>query len=169
MELKRINLSTGVITPDAPPFATGIMTLPLETWADLTDRGYPGVGYWPVVTIPPGFDPATQALGAEILTVDAAQQRVVRSFEVVAAPPPPVPQKVTRMQARIVLRRRGLFGAVEAYLNANKDTDPEAWEAWNNANDVYRYSALVVHLAALLGLTSDHMDDMFIEAETIEV
>lgn len=80
MELARIDLQQMIVVPDGAPGAAVVQrVLPPDTWADLTDRGYPRVGYWPIVDVVPTYNPLTQELGAPVVTVDEAQKRVTRT------------------------------------------------------------------------------------------
>jgi len=97
MELARIDLEQMAIVHDAAPFAATVQqVLPEDTWADLTDRGYPGIGYWPIVDVPATFNPLTQELGAPALTLDQAGKRVTRTPAVVDLPT----QQAAQNQAR---------------------------------------------------------------------
>lgn len=84
MELARINLTTNTIEADAEPFAQNVMKLPPDTWANLTERGYPNVGYLPVVDEPVQIDPMTQREGDKTLTIEGDQ--VVRKSAVIDLP-----------------------------------------------------------------------------------
>lgn len=81
MELARINLNTNTVEADDVPFVRGVLTLPQDTWADLTDRGYPGIGYWPVIDQDPIYNQKMQSLGEAIMVVGEGQ--VVRTREVI--------------------------------------------------------------------------------------
>lgn len=83
----------------------------------------------------------------------------------VAAPPEPVPEMVTNFQARAALRRAGLLETVHAAVQA---AGGEAWDAWEYANHLYRNGALVVGMAAALGLTEEQIDNLFRTAANIE-
>ncbi len=75
-----------IVSPEAPSLAN-ILTLGLSTddLADLTDRGYPGVGCWPVVDLPPpSIDPLTHRLADRTYTVDVPARQVVGAHSVVA-------------------------------------------------------------------------------------
>lgn len=83
-ELVRVDLKSRTIVPDDVPWVAGVLTLPEDTWADLTDRGYPGVGYWKVVETITAYDPATEILVNPVLTV--GDGIVLRTFSVVTKP-----------------------------------------------------------------------------------
>ena len=100
MELKRIDLTALAVVPDEAPFAHGIASLPPETWADLSERGYPGIGYWPVADEGVPYDPKTHRLGAEVPAVDAARQCVVRKRELVKLTPDELATAAAARQAQ---------------------------------------------------------------------
>lgn len=78
-----------------------------------------------------------------------------------------VPAQVGLWQARAVLRKHGLFDAIDAYVGADQATYPELWEAWNMGNALYRSGSFVASLGPVFGLTSTQIDAMFIEANAI--
>lgn len=112
--LLRIDLAALTVVPDAPPFAHGIQSLPPETWADLTERGYPGIGYWPVIDQSAEYDQATHRLGDVVLTVDAAGQRVLRSREVVPLTP-------DEFDAAAASRQQALMAAISRRVQQRLD------------------------------------------------
>lgn len=85
------------------------------------------------------------------------------------APEPPVvvPQVVSRFQARAVLHLAGLLEQVELIM-ADPETDMLAKLAWQDAQEFRRDSPTLLALSATLGLTDAQLDDLFIQAATIE-
>lgn len=81
------------------------------------------------------------------------------------APPVQVPQVVTRFQALAALDDAGLTTTIETYM-ANTAT-LRTRRAWQEAQTFERNSATVLSLAALLGLTSNQLDALFIAAKDI--
>ena len=79
---------------------------------------------------------------------------------------PVVPQKVTRFQAKAALLGAGLLAQVEAYM-ALPDTPLVTKLAWTETQDFERGSPTVAGLSALLGLTSEQVDALFITASGI--
>jgi hypothetical protein len=73
-------------------------------------------------------------------------------------PPPPVPQRVTRAQAKIALLDAGLLDRVETAVKANSRrvqlwfADAQAWE---------RENPHINALGAALGLSAAQIDDLF--------
>lgn len=83
-------------------------------------------------------------------------------------PPPPVPAEVPMYKARKVLIIHGLMDTV---ANALASMAGEAGELarvdWEYAPNLVRDSALVENLASAIGLTSDQVDALVIEAATL--
>lgn len=77
-----------------------------------------------------------------------------------------VPREVTMRQAREALIDAGLIDAVEAAINALPDgaAKAKARNAWEKSQTVQRHFGLVAQLAPVLGLTSQQLDDLFIQA-----
>lgn len=78
----------------------------------------------------------------------------------------PVPQTVTRFQALAALHLAGYLPAVEAIMAA-PETPILAKLAWDNALSFERSSPTLASLAAVLGLTSQDLDDLFTAAAGI--
>jgi hypothetical protein len=84
----------------------------------------------------------------------------------VAEPEPePVPQVVSRMQARIALHNAGLLTSVEAAVSA---ADPFVQIAWADAQEFRRNSQTITTLAAALSMSDEQLDDLFRAAALIE-
>lgn len=82
------------------------------------------------------------------------------------APPPPIPQSVTRFQALAVLAAGGYLDTVRTYINT---LDPNNVQrlAFENATDWERTSPTVNALAQMLGLSDAQVDDLFIAAAQV--
>lgn len=76
----------------------------------------------------------------------------------------PVPQVVSRFQARAALHLAGLLEAAEA---AVASAGPMAQIAWADAQEFRRDSPTIAALAASIGLTEAQIDDLFREAAQI--
>jgi hypothetical protein len=63
-------------------------------------------------------------------------------------------------RARGYLKRQGLFAAIDAQIEAEKDTKPGIWEAWNHGYIIERNSRLVKRL----NLTAAQIDAIFVAA-----
>lgn len=82
--------------------------------------------------------------------------------EIAALPgpqPAPVPQIVSRFQAKEALRQAGLLATADAIVAASNN--PTLQNAWANANTFERKSPGINALAPALGLDSDGLDDLF--------
>lgn len=169
MELVRIDLATHRMVEDQAPFAHVIAgILPPETWPDLTDRGYPGVGYWPVVQVQPEYEPATHTLGAESLNVDMAGLRVVRTWAVVAKPRV-VPQRVSMRSGRRVMILAGLLEPVKLFLvNMAGIAGELARNEFEYALTIARTDPLVLQILPMLGKSEAQIDQLFIDADELD-
>lgn len=82
-------------------------------------------------------------------------------------PTPSVPQTVTRFQALAALHLAGYLPAVEAIMAA-PETPILDKLAFQNALSFERLSPTLARLAAVLGLTSQDLDNLFTTAAGIE-
>ena len=78
-----------------------------------------------------------------------------------------IPQEVTRFQARAALYQSGLFEAVEAEI-AKPETDIMLKLAWQDALTFKRNSSFVTGMAAILELSEEQLDQLFVLAAGIE-
>ena len=72
----------------------------------------------------------------------------------------------SRLQAMLALMQSGLLDAAEQQFAAATPTQQLAWQ---NAQDFYRISPMLVSMGAALGLTDTQLDDLFIAAMAIQV
>lgn len=82
------------------------------------------------------------------------------------APPPPIPQSVTRFQALAVLAAGGYLDTVRTYINTLDQNNVQRL-AWENATDWERSSPTLNALAAMLGLSDTEVDDLFVAASQV--
>jgi len=82
-------------------------------------------------------------------------------------PPAPIPQTVSRFQARAALHLTGMLTAVEAIM-LDPNTDMLAKLAWQDAQEFKRTSPTVLTMSQIIGLTDEQLDDLFILAATID-
>lgn len=80
--------------------------------------------------------------------------------------PEPVPQQVTRRQALTVIKQMGLVPQIEAALDAITDTNQKiaAETYWQESLHFERDNELLISLAEGIGLTSEPLDNLFIQA-----
>lgn len=82
--------------------------------------------------------------------------------------PVPVPQSVTMRQARLALLQAGLLSNVDAAIATLPSPQKEAATIeWEYSQTVERHRPFVLTLGAALGLTSEQLDDLFIQAATL--
>jgi Spy/CpxP family protein refolding chaperone len=80
----------------------------------------------------------------------------------------PIPPKRTEVKiksaplwrARVFLKKQGLFAAIDAGIEAEKNAKPGIWEAWNHGAVIERNSRLMKRL----NLTAAQVDAMFVAA-----
>lgn len=86
-------------------------------------------------------------------------------------PPPPaplVPQEVTMRQARLALLENGLLANVQTAINSLPEPDrTKAQIEWDYSNALQRSNAFVATLGSALGLSSQDLDDLFIQASAL--
>lgn len=86
--------------------------------------------------------------------------------EFLEEPTAPVPESVSRFQARAALFTTGYLEGVEQYMQA-QETPMLSKLAWQDAQEFRRDSALVSNMGAMLGLSANQIDDLFRLASTI--
>lgn len=81
---------------------------------------------------------------------------------------PVVPKSVTARQARLALLGVGLLQTVNMFLENMSGIEGESARIeWEYASEIQRHSPLVDTLGPALGLTSQQIDQLFIEAEKL--
>jgi hypothetical protein len=85
----------------------------------------------------------------------------------VATEPGPVPQFVTRKQARKALIHAGFFDAVQPAIDAIEDPIERALmqTEWDDSEIYERHDPALLALAEILDLDSDQVDALFIQAK----
>ena len=148
------------------PVVTGLDPLVLNDDGDLV----PNPAHAPPAG-PYAYDP-----GPGLLAVDVTDQPLVSAGATWTEsagfvmpppeppPPPAVPDRVTLAQARVALRRAGLFDRADS---AVRSLGGEALDAWEYSNDVSRVSPLVSAMAGALDLSPDEIDTLFLAAGQI--
>lgn len=82
-------------------------------------------------------------------------------------PLPPVPESVSRFQARAALFQAGLLETVEMMMKMDS-TPMLAKLAWQDAQEFARDSSTVIMMGQALGLTSEQVDNLFRDAVKIK-
>ena len=80
--------------------------------------------------------------------------------------PVPVPQIISRFQAKAVLLQMELLDDVETLIAS---ASPIVKLAWENAIEFNRQSPSLLAMASALGLSSEQLDALFIEASKVVV
>lgn len=86
-----------------------------------------------------------------------------------ATVPPPVPQSVTRRQAKQALILAGLIDHVQPAIDAITDPTHRALmqAEWDDSQDFYRSRPAVAQIGAAIGLDAAGIDNLFIQAATL--
>lgn len=80
----------------------------------------------------------------------------------------PVPQSVTRRQARLALLAAGILPAVETAIDGMDEPARTAAKIeWEDATEIRRDHALIANLAVELKLSDAQLDELFIAASEI--
>jgi hypothetical protein len=82
-------------------------------------------------------------------------------------PPTLIPSQVPMWAVRTVLQNDGLFDQAQAAITAS--TDNALKNVWEYGNFADRNSKAIASLAATLNLTDAQVDQMFIDANSLEV
>jgi len=79
-----------------------------------------------------------------------------------------VPSEVTMRQARLALLENGLLANVQPAINSLPEPDKtKAQIEWEYSNALQRSNPFVDVLGAALGLSSQDLDDLFIQASAL--
>ena len=109
-----------------------------------------------VNTPQPSFDPTTQSCTWENCTW------VVKDI------PIQVPEIIPNWSLRAQLQIMGLFDSVQTMVdNLTGNQKIIAVQQWEYGNQVERYHPLVIQIATELGLTSQQIDQIFIDANNL--
>lgn len=103
----------------------------------------------------------------EVKTIQLTQEEIETILNNQPTPVVVIPQEVTRYQARAALYQSGLLEAVEVEI-AKPETDMMLKLAWQDALTFKRNSSFVTGMAAILELSEEQLDQLFILAEGIE-
>lgn len=78
---------------------------------------------------------------------------------------PPVPDEVSRFQAKAALATAGLLASVETAVAASADAFLQL--AWSEALVFKRNSPAIAAIASVIGMTDAEIDALFIQAKEI--
>lgn len=83
-------------------------------------------------------------------------------------PQPFVPDRVTMRQARLALHIAGILPQVQPAIDALPEPDKTVAQIeWDYSSEVFRNREFVNMLGGQLGLTSEQIDQLFIQAATL--
>lgn len=164
-------------TPSREPIPSFLIGLAPESLADLswTDPalGVSDCAWWPEVDQSPALG-EYERYGAETLTIDSANQRVIvtravvpwTAEEIEADRKSKVPQSITRAQAKLALLGAGLLAQVQPTIDAIPDPVQRqaAQIEWDDRLTFDRDNPTLAALAAGLGLTEMQLDELFVTA-----
>lgn len=107
------------------------------------------------------FDPAIAPVSEEQIATELA--RLTAEYEHALA----VPQEVTMRQARLALAAAGKLADVATAIDGLSEPDKTAANiTWEYSQTVERKNPFVLTLGAALGLDSDALDALFVDAAT---
>jgi hypothetical protein len=93
---------------------------------------------------------------------NATEQEIAESIE--------IPQEVQLWRVRTILKLSGLESNIETALNGlDEPMKTGALYVWNYGTTIERQSATVQLLQYILGLTDTQVDDIFIQANAIQI
>ncbi len=102
-----------------------------------------------------------------VLRTDGAEMNAAEYADWIASgntPKPFVPASITPRQARLVLLGAGLLDQVDEIIAG---ADRATRITWNDASEIRRDFPLIASLGSALGLTSEQIDAMFINASQL--
>jgi hypothetical protein len=126
--------------------------------SDLSEFGYPMLE---TVVQPDPIDAEHRVIAGPDEEHEPGQWRQTWVQEPI--PPTPIPEQVTRLQARLALIEAGLWDAVTAYFNDPART-PVDLAFWEDAQTWRRDDPVIAAAGAALGLTAEQIDALFTDA-----
>jgi hypothetical protein len=117
-----------------------------------------------------GDDPITCVSAYKAQNPEWADVQPEQYEEVPEVPAPSIPEQVTLWQLRGVLAAMGLEDTITTVVNSMPDSNEKkiALRAWEYANNIRRQSPTVNSIKAILNLTDEQTDQIFIQAEQID-
>ena len=144
-----VNAPTGVQEVIEVGEGGGYFDIARVVWDERTDGPLPSI-----------------TLGGMVRSGSNLSYSQTRMDEHIAATKPPIPQEVTRRQARQALLLSGLLGSVQAAIDGIADPIQRglAKIEWDDSQAFERNRPLLIALATALGLDSAELDQLFITA-----
>lgn len=123
---------------------------------------HPVYGWIPFTASPDDTEPLGKELYAKAIAGDYGD---IQPYVEPEPLPPVIPSVVTMRQARLALLQAGLLPLVETAIASMES--PAAQIEWDYSQEVNREQPLVKQLAEALNLTSDQLDNLFLEASKL--
>lgn len=123
---------------------------------------HPVYGWIPFTASPDDTEPLGKELYAKAIAGDYGD---IQPYVEPEPLPPVIPSVVTMRQARLALLQAGLLSLVESAIASMES--PAAQIEWDYSQEVNREQPLVKQLAEALNLTSDQLDNLFLEASKL--
>jgi hypothetical protein len=102
---------------------------------------------------------APQVVEGKFYKLENKQWVELNEYPTLPEPPVQIPQTLTPRQARLILLKYNLLDDIEALLTTDKAL--QIW--WEYSLDVDRNNEYLLQASEALGLSSEQLDDMFIE------
>lgn len=104
--------------------------------------------------------------GVEVEMSEEEAAAIQAEWSAADSAPPPIPQSVTRRQARQALLLAGLLDNVQPALDAIPDATQRRLMQieWDDSQEFHRNRPALLALAGALGLNSSQIDQLFITA-----
>lgn len=94
-------------------------------------------------------------------------QNVIKNHDPTKSAPPELPKSVHMWQAKAILQQMGLLDKANNAVNGSGDQN--IIMAWTFAPEISRDSPAVAAMGTLIGLTSQDIDNLFLQADAIKV
>lgn len=153
--------------PYAYPTSSGYERLHGQSFA-IDDVQYPAnvIDLWSpeelaaigVLAFTPAEDPP-EGMAVRELTYELVDGQLHEVATYGPAPPPPVPEKVSRMQAKQALLAADLLDDIEEAIAASNDRALQLY--WAETSEFHRDHPKVAEIATSLGWTQAQLDDLF--------
>lgn len=150
----RINQSTGQ-RATKHQIKQALPNLSFAAESDLSAFGYPTLE---TIAQPDPIDAEHRVIAGQDEEYQPGQWRQTWAQEPI--PPAPIPEQVSRLQARLALIEVDLWDAVVAYF-ADPDRTPAEMAFWEDAQTWRRADPVIAAAGTALGLTAEQIDELF--------
>ncbi len=178
----KVNIKTLTATREGLPMSliglSDETLMSLQTALNPVPDEFKDIEYWNEVDETPTYDSTTNTLdGTETLTVNKESKLVVvvkgtrnKTVEELAAErKASVPQTITLRQGRELIIKRGLTQIIENAIDSIEDEIQRLVirNFWENSQVFERNNETLLQFLAMLGITEQEGDEMFIEANKL--